>query len=258
MLLADLTWQDPAIVESSGLVVDGGLFVTANDSGDSGRVFTVDGTGVTVGVTSWAPDPVDVEALAPAGPGEVWVGDIGDNTSSRPSVTVMRVPVGPGDRTVTPPAYTLVYPDGAHDAEALLAAPDGRLLVVSKDLPAGAVYAAPRRLSSSSPNRLEKVAPAMPLVTDGAFLPDGRHYVLRGYGSATVYAYPGSRPVGSFLLPGQQQGEGIAADAQGWVHVSSEGAHSRVLRVVSLSVWSWLDGFVARVARLLSGHGAAA
>ena len=63
-----LAFQDPAIVESSGLVaLDDGLFATTNDSGDSGRVFTVDGDGETVGVTTWASTPDDVEALAPAG-----------------------------------------------------------------------------------------------------------------------------------------------------------------------------------------------
>ncbi|HEU5038116.1 MAG TPA: hypothetical protein VFT70_14000 [Nocardioides sp.] len=254
----DFAFADPAIVESSGLVVEHGLFVTANDSGDRGRIFTVDPSGATVGVTSWSLPATDVEALAPAGPGEVWVGDIGDNTASRPSVTLLRVPSGPGDRTVTPPAYSLVYPDGAHDAEALLAAPDGRLLVVTKEFLGGAVYATPTQLSPSEPNELEKVGRTMGFVTDGAFFPDGRHYVLRDYGGAAVYTYPGNHRVASFRLPDQRQGEGIAVDAQGWVHVSSEGEHSEVLRVVSVSVWGWLEGFVHRVVGLLTGHGAAA
>ncbi|MGY2700466.1 hypothetical protein [Nocardioides sp. HB32] len=258
MLVADFAWQDPAIVESSGLVVSDGLFVTVNDSGDTGRVFTVDAAGTTVGVTSWPGEPTDAEALAPAGPSEVWVGDIGDNTASRSSVTVMRVPFGPGDRTVTPPAYSLVYPDGPHDAEALLAAPDGRLLVVSKELLGGAVYAAPQHLSATGPNELQKVTRTMGFVTDGAFFPDGRHYVLRDYGTAAVYTYPRNVRVASFRLPDQQQGEGIAVDEDGWVHVSSEGEHSDVLRVVSVSVWGWLRAFVATAARLLSGHAAAA
>src|SRR5688572_7529917 len=79
---ATFRFTDADIVESSGLVVTdtplGGLVVTTNDSGDSGRVFTVDpSTGSTVGVSAWSPEPRDVEALAPAGPGHVWVGDIG-------------------------------------------------------------------------------------------------------------------------------------------------------------------------------------
>ncbi len=95
-----LRFQDPAIVEASGLVAEDGFFVTTNDSGDTGRVFAVDArTGETAGVTSWASDPEDVEALAPAGRGEVWVGDIGDNLESRGSVRVTRVPIGAGDRS---------------------------------------------------------------------------------------------------------------------------------------------------------------
>ena len=256
--LVDLAFRDPAIVESSGLVVRDGLFVTTNDSGDSGRIFTVDASGATVGVTSWPTAPTDVEALAPAAGRYVWVGDIGDNTASRASVTVMRVPFGTGDRTVTPPAYSLVYPDGAHDAETLLAAPDGRLLVVSKNLFGGAVYAAPRHLSASEPNELTRVTRTMGFVTDGAFFPDGRQYVLRDYRTAAVYTYPGNERVASFRLPDQQQGEGIAVDEGGWVHVSSEGVHSKVLRVVSVSVWGWLSGFVEEAARLLPGDGGAA
>ena len=136
-------FQDPEIVESSGLVVlpgtgpDGGLVVTTNDSGDSGRVFTVaPATGATVGVTSWASDPEDVEALAPAGPGQVWVADTGDNRHARDSVSVLRVPVGRGDRDVVPETYDLVYPDGARDAEALLLSTEGaRSAVLSVPLP---------------------------------------------------------------------------------------------------------------------------
>ncbi len=127
-----------------------GLFVTTNDSGDSARVFTVDDDGETVGVTAWsATTPDDVEALAPAGDGEVWVGDIGDNPGERASISVSRVPVGPGDRDVEVPTYTLVYPDGPRDAEALLAHPvTGRLYVVSKVVFGGAVYEAPERLET--------------------------------------------------------------------------------------------------------------
>lgn len=231
-----LRFDDPAIVESSGLSVTlttrGGLVHTVNDSGDSGRVFTVDtATGSTVGVTSWAADPVDVEALAPAGRGHVWVADIGDNRRVRESVEVLRVPVGPGERTVTPAAYELVYPDGARDAEALLADPlTGRLHVVTKGIFAGSVYAAPRRLRTDRPNRLVEVAAAPGLVTDATFLPGGGGVVVRTYTSAHLMAYPSWQPVTTWELPEQEQGEGIAY-ALGQVLVSTEGARSEVLAV---------------------------
>jgi hypothetical protein len=231
-----LRFGDPDIVESSGLAftatTQGGLVHTVNDSGDSGRVFTVDtATGSTVGVTSWDADPVDVEALAPAGRGHVWVADIGDNRRVRDSVEVLRVPVGPGDRTVTPEAYELVYPDGARDAEALLADPlTGRLHVVTKGVFAGTVYAAPRRLRTDRPNRLVEVAEAPGLVTDATFLPGGGGVVMRTYSSAHLVAYPSWQPVASWELPAQDQGEGIAY-AVGQVLVSTEGARSEVLAV---------------------------
>ena len=293
----DLTFADPAIVESSGLVVRDGLFVTVNDSGDRGRVFVVDRSGETVGTTSWAAEPEDVEALAPAGPGSVWVADIGDNGASRDAVEVLRVPYGRGDRTVEPPAYTLVYPDGAHDAETLLAHPrTGQLFVVTKNLFGGTLYAAPRRLSTEQPNRLRAVADSLAFVTDGAFLPDGRHYLLRDYGAAAVYTFPGHDRIASFRLPSQEQGEGIAVAPDGSVYISTEGQFSDVLRVdlpaevervlqpsPSSSApppaagpaaendggyddpwWPWLlggvvaAGFVGLIARLLTRHGAAA
>lgn len=225
----DFTFRDPAIIESSGLVVTDGLFVTTNDSGESGRVFVVDSSGRTVGTTTWDDAPEDVEALAPAGPGRVWVGDIGDNPGSRDSIAVLRVPVGRGDRHVDPERYELVYPDGAHDAETLLAHPrTGQLFVVSKSVFGGTLYAAPRDLDPDRPNRLRAVADTKGFATDGSFFPDGRHYVLRDYVGATVYDFPGHEQVGSFRLPAQRQGEGIAVAADGSVHVSTEGQFTDV------------------------------
>ena len=226
------SFRDPAIVEASALVVVDGLFLTTNDSGDSGRVFAVARDGQTVGVTHWSSNPTDCEALAPAGPGAVWVGDIGDNLAERSTVSITRVPVGRGDRTVQPTTYRLTYPDGAHDAETLLRNPDtGRLYLATKGLFGGAVYAVPARLSATEVNPLRKLGQVLPVATDGSFFPDGRHLVVRDYTSATVYDWPSLHEVGSFPLPAQRQGEGIAVAADGSVYVSSEGPRAPVLRV---------------------------
>lgn len=224
---------DPAIVESSGLTaLPGDLVVTTNDSGDSGRVFTVDtSTGRTVGVTSWPTAPEDVEALAPAGDGHVWVGDIGDNRHVRESVEVLRVPVGRGERTVEPEAYELVYPDGAHDAEALVRHPlTGQLFVITKGVFAGTVYAAPLRMRADRPNRLTEVGDAPGIVTDATFLPGGGGVVMRTYSSAHLAAWPSWQPVESWDLPAQDQGEGITVAGRRLL-VSTEGARSTVLEV---------------------------
>lgn len=225
-------FTDPDIVESSGLAVVGDLVVTTNDSGDSARVFAVDPrTGDTVGMTSWASAPEDVEALAPAGPGHVWVADIGDNRRARDAIEVLRVPVGRGDRDVTPEAFDLVYPDGARDAEALLVHPvTGRLFVVTKGVFSGTVYAAPATLRADRPNRLLEVGVAPGIVTDATFLPGGGGVVMRTYSDAHLVAYPSWQDVAAWDLPPQDQGEGLALAGRHLL-LSTEGARSRVLAV---------------------------
>jgi len=228
-----ITFQDPDIIESSGVVVLGTRVVTMNDSGDTARVFTVDiATGKTVGVTHWSPDPEDLESLAPAGPHEVWAGDTGDNGHDRSSITVTRVPVGAGDRTVDATAYRLVYPDGPHDAETLLADPaSGRLYVVSKSPLGGTVYAAPAHLETGVDNQLTALGSVLGMATDGSFFPDGKHIVIRNYTSASVYSFPGLELQGSWVLPAQRQGEGLGVAADGSLYLSSEGLDQPLLHV---------------------------
>ena len=225
-------FQDPQIIESSGLVARDGLFATVNDSGDSGRVFVVDGrTCRTVGVTTWGDDVEDVEAMASYGD-ELLVGDIGDNEAVRDSVRLLRVSVGRGDRAVTPTAYEISYPGGARDAEALLVDPTSdQVLIASKGFTSGVLYAAPERLSETGPNRLRAISDVPGLVTDGAFFPDGKHFVLRTYSRAVFYTYPGLETVGEVTLPAQDQGEGVAVNEAGHVFLSSEGQRAPVLRL---------------------------
>jgi hypothetical protein len=227
------SFQDSEIIESSGLVVVNGLVVTTNDSGDSGRVFAVDpANGRTVSTIQWEDDPTDVEALAPDGHGGVWVGDIGDNSEKRHTVQVADVPVTRSDAAVHPTAYDLTYPDGAHDAETLMTDPvSGRLYIATKEVFGGTLYAVPADLSPDHANQLQPVGPVLPIATDGAFLPDGRHVVVRNYGEAAVYAFPSLARVARFPVPDQEQGEGLAVDADDTLLLSSEGVHSAVLRV---------------------------
>jgi hypothetical protein len=223
------SFRDDDIIESSGLAVVDGLVVTTNDSGDTGRVFTVDPTtGKTVGVTAWADDPTDVEALAPDGQGSVWVGDIGDNTESRGSVQVAHVPLAGTGSDAEPEVHDLTYPDGAHDAETLMRDPStGRLYVATKGALGGELFEVPE----SGDGRMRALGDVLPLATDGAFLADGKHFVVRNYAVAAVYAFPSLEKVDQFQLPDQPQGEGLAVDSDGSLLLSSEGLHSKVLRV---------------------------
>ncbi len=220
------------VFESSGLVDRGRVVYTNNDSGDDAVVYGVDPrTGRTISRTTYADSATDVEALAPGADGTVWAGDIGDNKQNREDVQVYRLTPRDGDHPGT--RYDLTYPDGPHDAETLLVAPrTGRVFVVSKTAFGATVYAAPRRLRSDGSNRLRAFARVAGLVTDGAFYPDGRHVVLRSYGTASVYTFPDFAATGTVRLPAQPQGEGISVSRTGRVLVSSEGVRAEVLRVL--------------------------
>jgi hypothetical protein len=137
----------------------------------------------------------------------------------------------------------LRYPGGPVDAETLIWTPDGRLLVVTKELlsaqvlqvPPAAVRAALRGVSTDRPvlgRPLATVGQAM--VTDGAALPDGR-LVLRGYGDAVVYAPPAGgqmQALEQLVLPSQPQGETLAVEPGGaTVLVGSEGVRQPLWRV---------------------------
>jgi len=227
------TFQDEVIAESSGLVVRGDLVYTINDSGDGPFVYAVDRrTGETVGVTTFdEEDPEDLEAIAPGRGRSLWVGDTGDNRRARGSVRVHRFVPPAGGGTVESDEFDLAYPDGPHDAETLLVHPrTGRVLVVSKrPIIGGVVYRAPRELRAGEVHRLQPVANVSGLVTDGTFLPDGRHVLLRTPGGAAVYTYPEFDRVAEFELPVQDQGEGVAVGEDGRMYLSSEGELSDVL-----------------------------
>jgi hypothetical protein len=228
-------FQDRAISESSGLVaLPDDLVVTVNDSGDSARVFVVDTTtGRTVGTTTWAGSPIDDEALAPATIDEVWVGDLGDNTTSRDSIRVTLVSVGRENRSGALESYELHYPQHrSYDAETLLADPtSGRLFVVTKSALGGRIFAAPEELTTDGPNRLRQVGLAPGLVTDGSFAPEGDRVVLRDYGRFVELSYPGWQMLTQGPLPPQRQGEGIAVTDDGRLLVSSEGSRQPVYAV---------------------------
>jgi hypothetical protein len=237
-----LRLRDPRILESSGLALSRrhpGVLWTHNDSGDRARLFAVGPDGRTRAVLTLAGvEARDWEALAPGrddhGRPALFVGDIGDNNGVWPEVAVYRVaePARLGDATVPSVRYRLGYPDGSHNAEALLVDPrSNRLYLATKAVTGAALYQAPARLRGDRLNLLRRVARVPPIVTDGAFAPDGRSFVLRDYQGAFVYTTPGHR-VGAFDLPLQVQGESIAVSPDGRsVLTGSEGPHGEVWRV---------------------------
>ena len=231
-----------AIIESSGLAratYARPLLFTHNDSGDSARVFAVTKAGRTRAVLRLkGASAVDWEDIA-AGPGHsLWVGDIGDNNRARTQVVVYRftepkrLPRGGRTVKVATKKYTFRYPDRAQDAEALLVHPkNGRLFIVTKSASGAGIYRAPKKLSSTSTNKLTRIADAPAKVTAGSFSPNGKRRVLGSYTAAYTYRKFIHRPA-AVTLPKRRQGESLEVNRRGTkVLLGSEGAKSPVLQI---------------------------
>jgi hypothetical protein len=233
---------DPRIAESSGLAASArhpGVLWTHNDSGDRARLFALGPDGrVRATVTLAGVEARDWEAVATgrddAGRPALFVGDVGDNLGSQRSVSVYLVaePAVLRDTTVPARRYRLRYPDGPRNAEALLVDPRGnRLYVASKQDQGGGLYQAPARLRGDRVNLLRRIASVPSTVTDGAFAPDGRTFVLRTYLDAHLYTAQGGR-LDTVALPLQRQGESITFSRDGRdLLAGSEGVRSEVWRV---------------------------
>ncbi|HLM26914.1 MAG TPA: hypothetical protein VK304_08110 [Thermoleophilaceae bacterium] len=175
----------PAATELSGLVVSHtrpGVLWAHNDSGDSARLLELGEDGhLRREVAVPGAENVDWEDVAARGD-LIYVGDIGDNDSERPTITIVRV------RESGAPAgrQELRYADGPHDAETLLVDPlDGSVAVVTKS------FGGENRLYVAREGTLRR-GPLVPVtpgeaVTAGDVSADGHTVVLRTYDRALVW-----------------------------------------------------------------------
>ena len=246
----------PALTEASGIAAsrrNPGVWWVHNDSGDSARFFAISDSAellATVDVEgAVATDWEDIAVGPPtsdAGGETLYLADIGDNGRNRPNITVYRVAEPAIDLAattaatdhVTAEALTFTYPDGAHDAEALLVDPrSGDLVIVTKDWTLTGhsdVFRAPAGLAAGSTTVLEHVAtldlPIGTLVTAADVSPDGAVVALRSYAAVSLYARPEGQDVWAAFTqspcagppPIEKQGEaiGFAADGSAYATIS--------------------------------------
>jgi hypothetical protein len=232
--------------EASGVAISRrspGRLWAHNDSGKAVLV-ALDARGSVTGHVQLAGLKIDDwEAVAVgACPGGscVYIADIGDNDARRKRITVYRVaePAAEGSVGVKE-AFHATYPDGAHDAETLLIAPDGGLFIVTKgDTGPIGLYRFPRELKPGETHQLERVGQPSATgkiandqrITDGAVSGDGNWVVLRTNRSLTFYRatdfFAGNwAESGRLDLKGisEPQGEGVALAADGTLYLTGEG-----------------------------------
>lgn len=244
------TPTDPALEELSGLAVVAGTTYAIGDSGTDESVTVMDGTCAVTGSVPVPVDPYDIEDMGVGPDGRLWLADIGDNNRVRSTVALIDLDPASGDGRL----HRLTYPDGAHDAEALLVQRDGVPVIVTKEvLVANGIYrpaggAAVDDLASPGPTALERVGqvrlgptstPGGPvpvggstLVTGGAVSADGTVAALRTYTDVYLYSAPDGDLVRALTtttpvrvaLPNQPQGEAIAFTPDGDLLAGSEAA----------------------------------
>jgi hypothetical protein len=231
------TVKDPRIGESSGLAASRrhpGIVYTFNDSGGRPQVYALGPDCRTRATLTFAgARNRDWEAMA-LGPNGIYVGDIGDNMDGAwPYVTVYRIPEPSvlRSQTLRATAYRIKYADGPRNAETMMIDPrSGRLYIASKGF-GDSLYEGPKRLRTSGYNIMHKVGGAPFYATDGAFAPDGRSFVIRGYWDAEIYRAPGKKLV-DVPVPDEKQGEGITFTADGRsLLLSSEGTNQPLWKV---------------------------
>jgi len=258
---------DRDIDELSGLVVrpGGDLFLVEdstpepNPGAGSILMYRLDAACAVVGGAPavFGQDPNDIEDLAVRDE-TVWFADIGDNGADRETVALITVslsaadPLGP-----TPQVYRFTYPDGPHDAEALLLPPNGTPYIVTKELDGrSGVYRPGAPLDATNDVLLDKLGevefeptgtPGGPvgragqvLVTGGAVSADGQFLALRTYTDAyvwplesnDVWAAVKTPPVAVVALPDAAQGEAISfAENSRNLVVGSEGVDSVISEI---------------------------
>lgn len=215
-----------------------------NDSHEPVLV-ALDSKGAVVGhvrVSGTKVEDWEAVAIGPCPAGTcIYVGDIGDNEAKRANIVIYRIPEpaeSPGSVAVAD-LLRMTYPDGAHDAEALLVTPKGEVLIVTKgDTGPVALYRVPEDAKPGGTAMLQPIgkprqsgkAAADDRITDGAVSPSGAWVALRTNSVVLLYRSDdfmsgnwkeASRV--SIEAIGEPQGEGIAFGDERTIYVVGEG-----------------------------------
>jgi hypothetical protein len=248
--------NDPRITESSGLAVSGTgagqRLYTLNDGGTTLRVYELDTACKVIKSINAGIDPYDVEDLGRSPDGTLWLADFGDNDHKRKTVAIeLLTETGRGQ------IFRFSYPDGAHDAEALLLDRDNKPFIVTKEpLGTSGVYTPAATPGTGRTTPLRKVTTlqftpsgtaggpvgvvGQLLVTGGAVSADGTRIALRTYTDAYIWraddgnvakALADGRPT-RIPLPPTAQGEAVAFTPDGQsLLTSTEGRPAPVHQV---------------------------
>jgi hypothetical protein len=255
---------DKEMREISGIAassISPGIYYVHNDSGDTSRFFAIKPDGTLLSTIYYKGGfnnrftVRDVEDIA-VGPGPVkgesyiYLGDIGDNSSNHPYITIYRFAEKREwlkNKKTHAEAVPLIlkYPDGPKDAETLMVDPVEKLLyIVSKRQDSVGVYTTPLNYKAKDTVVLTKRCKlfftglkVFKWITAGDISKDGSQILLKSYekvyywkrnGNEPIWKTMQTTPVMPFYEP-EKQGEaiGFTPDATGY-YTTSEGVYSPI------------------------------
>lgn len=231
------TVGNPTLAAPLGMATDhvNKRYWTIQNSSGTLAVQALDAEGVRLGSASSRDRITNVQALAATNQ-LLFIGDVG---GSRERVAIFRMdrPL-PGTEINRSATIALAYPDGAHDAAAIMVNASERLFVVTRGKNAG-IYAAPEEpqvllpwITTPAPvNRLTRVADAPADVSDATILVDGRIALRTVAGGVQLldgatYAELGSQPIEA-----PQRGGSITQSLDQQVLLAGAGTDGSVVKV---------------------------
>jgi hypothetical protein len=256
--------QDKELNEISGIAastINDNIFYVHNDSGDTSRFFAITPDGKLHSTIYYQGDPtvrlgaLDVEDIA-VGPGPdskknyIYLADIGDNAATRSGINIYRVAEQPS-WLKTPisnsPAVTLhlKYPDGPHDAEAMMIDPLQKLIyIVTKRSDSVSVYTTPLAFKANDTlvmtyhNKLFfKGFKPFNWIVAADISKDGKQVLVKSYEKVYYWKRNGNEPVWQTMqakpqelnYQAEKQGEaiGFTPDGKGY-YTTSEGVFAPV------------------------------
>lgn len=192
--------------------------------------------------------PNTPEDVATSPDNAVWVADVGDPGKQRDKVALWKFAPGADQANL----YRLTYPDGPHDAAALLLGPNNTPVIVTKELGTGKLYAPTGQLSEDNAVPMKQVgavpvtqtgtsggplgATSQRVFVGGAVSPDGKKAVLRTYTDA--YEWDISGDLATSLtkgkprrtpLPNEPDGRAISYSADGKSYLTITSAAQPVI-----------------------------
>lgn len=246
-IVNNLKRQD--LFELSGLAssrTNAGLLYTHEDSGNYNEIYVSNAKGDDLGkIVLDGISNRDWEDLA-CGPGPessknyLYVGEIGDNDSAYPSVSVYRFPEPDLSSAspqmvvhIAPDVLKFTYPEGAVNAESLLLDPLTKdLYIMTKQVAHSNLFVAKYPQSTISTTKLAHLASfPFDLLTSADISPDGSEILVRNTGQVwywkrqpneTVLNAMLRKPMDSPYARNEHQGEAIcfAADGSGYFTIS--------------------------------------